>query len=195
MWRPPDGHELLYFDWDSGDLELYGVRPDNTGRHLVDDLGVSQQLEFAPMLGGDGGFLVYAADAEDSWYHNFVLDLGTGHDRELSLGPADHHELHGVLSPDGTKLLFHDIDASASTVQEMLAPVDGSARAIPIGPPVPIVNGSADLDQEFSPDGRTILISEGQDNAVRIVDTAAGGIGRDAGWSTGDLPGWQRTAP
>src|SRR5262249_45455226 len=145
--------------------------------HVVKILGAADngtlgQLD--PSLSPDGRFLVYASFDGDR-FRNHLLDLLTGVNRPLSLGPAGGHELHGHLSPDGTKLLFHDADADASAIQEMLAPLDGSVPATLIGPSWPIVDGSADLSQEFSPDGRSIVIEEGRDQVVRIIDATTGG--------------------
>jgi len=197
MWRPPDAHELLYLDWDSSRLRLYRVAPDGTGRHLVKDLGqmdsaTLDQLDLS--VSPDGSSIAYAT-SRDGVFLNHILDLDAGVDRPLKLGPYGGHELHGQIAPDGKKLLFHYADDTLATIQEMLAPIDGSAPAIRVGPPYPIVDGSAELSQAFSPDGRSIIIDEARDKVVRIVDAASGGLGRGPGWQTGDLPGWQRLAP
>jgi hypothetical protein len=197
MWRPPDAHQLLYFDWDDDELRLHGILPDGSGDQPIADLGLLQSStldQLDPSLTADGRSLVYAANDGDL-FRNHLVDLQTGVDRSLSLGPAGNHELHGQLSPDGTKLLFHDADPSVSGIQEMLAPLDGSAPAVPIGPLVSLVDGSANLSQEFSPDGRSIVLISGNDNVLRIVDASTGGIGRTPNWGTADLPGWQRLAP
>lgn len=196
-WRPPDGRELVYFDNHSGKLALYGVRSDGTGRHLIKHIGVVDSAtmgQLDPSLSSDGRFLVYAS-VDDGVFRNHLLDLDTEVDRVLSLGPVGGHELHGVLSPDGTKLLFHYADGHTDFIQEMLAPLDGSAPAIAIGPPYPIINGSAELNQSFSPDGRSIVVYAGHEKVVRIVDATTGGRGRPSTWETGDLPAWQRQAP
>jgi hypothetical protein len=196
-WRPPIGRELLYIDAKAGDFRLYGVAPDGTARRLIKDLGAlngNSVSNLEPSLSPDGRFLVYAVGDQDP-FRNHLVDLDTGADRRLQLGPAGGHELHGLFSPDGTKLLFHDADGITPQIQVMLAPVDGSTPAIPIGPPYPIVDGNANLNQSFSPDGRTIVIIEGRDKLVRVVDATTGGIGRELSWLADDLPGWQRLAP
>jgi Tol biopolymer transport system component len=196
-WRPPVGRELLYVDAEAGDFRLYGVEPDGTGRRLIKDLGVlnsNTKFNLDPNVSPDGRFLVYAVQ-EGDLFHNHLVDLDTGADRPLTLGPAGHHELHGQFSPDGRKLLFHGADNVAPQIQEMLAPLDGSSPALPIGPPYPIIDGSAELNQTFSPDGRTVVIIEGRDKQVRLVDATTGGLGRTVSWLADDLPGWQRLAP
>jgi Tol biopolymer transport system component len=196
MWRPPDGHELLYLVHEPQRLRLYAAKLDGTGRGLVADLGVVSDPtmdQFDPSLSSDGTFMVYAK-VDLHGFRNHLVDLDTGIDRQLTLGPGTGHELHGVISPDGTKLLFHFNDGT-DAIQEMLAPIDASATAITIGPPYPIVNGSADLNQAFSPDGMSIVIDQGRDKQVRIVDTTTGGLGRDVTWQPDDLPAWQRLAP
>ena len=196
-WRPPDGRELVYFDNHSGKLTLYGVRSDGTGRNLIKHIGVVDSAtmgQLDPSLSSDGRFMVYAS-VDDGVFRNHLLDLDTGVDGALSLGPVGGHELHGVLSPDGTKLLFHYADGHTDFIQEMLAPLDGSAPAIAIGPPYPIINGSADLNQSFSPDGGSIVVYAGHEKVARIIDATTGGRGRPSTWETGDLPAWQRQAP
>jgi Tol biopolymer transport system component len=196
-WRPPVGRELLYIDANAGDFRLYGVARGGSGRHLIKDLGVlneNTKVNLDPNVSPDGRSLVYAVQ-EGDFFRNHLVDLDTGADRALSLGPAGHHELHGQFSPDGTKLLFHGADNIAPKIQEMLGPLDGSTPAIPIGPPYPIIDGSAELNQTFSPDGRTIVIIEGRGKQVRLVDATTGGVGRVVSWLADDLPGWQRLAP
>ena len=80
-------------------------------------------------------------------------------------------------------------------MQVTLAPLDDSRPAIRIGPGYPIVNGTASVGQEFSPDGKTIIINQSRDDEVRVVDAATGGLGRVLSWQTADMPGWQRLAP
>lgn len=196
-WRPPTGAELVYVQSNAGDIGIYGVAADGTGRHLIKDLGVLDsdiEANLEPSLTPDGTAVVYAV-VDGDLFHNHLLNLDTKVDRQLALGPAGGHELHGTVSPDGTKVLFHDVRSGTPGLQEMLAPLDGSAPAIAIGPPYPIVNGHADLGQEFSPDGRTVVIIQGRDREIRLVDAATGGDGQVATWKTNDLPGWQRLAP
>jgi hypothetical protein len=197
MWRPPDAHELLYLDGDAGRLQLSGVKPDGTGARLVMDLGFVDPVSMGqldPSLSADGRYMVYAS-VDDGTFRNHLVDLQTGVNRALSLGPVGGHELHGILSPDGRKLLFHYADGESEAIQEMLAPIDGSSAAIPVGPRYPVINGSAELNQAFSPDGQTILIHQGRDRAVRFVDAVTGGTGRAPTWESPDLPAWQRLAP
>ena len=201
-WRPPVGRELVYVQSTfgqsgAGQFAVYGVAPDGTQRHLIKNLGAFESnaaFNLDPSLTPDGRSVVYAT-VDDGHFHNHVLDLDTGADRQLTLGPAGGHELHGTVSPDGTQLLFHYADGVTDGIQEMLAPIDGSRPAIRIGPAYPVIDGSAELSQAFSPDGRSILILQGRDREIRVVDAATGGAGRVVSWQSSDLPGWQRLAP
>src|SRR5262249_21368746 len=112
IWRPPDGRELLYLEWEwgVGDCRLYGVRPARSARHLIDDLGTLDYNTFAnlePSVSPDGRYLVYFL-TDDGRLHNHLVDLTTGANHQLLLGPPGGNELHGLISPDGTKLLFHE---------------------------------------------------------------------------------------
>jgi Tol biopolymer transport system component len=197
MWRRPDGHQLLYLRHRGQELRLYAAAPDGSGGRSVADLGAMDDAsmdQFDPVLSPDGRFMVYAR-LDPEGFRNHRVDIDTGRDQQLLLGPGTGHELHDVLSPDGTKLLFHFHDGEHDAIQEMLAPIDASEFAIRIGPSYPVVNGSADLNQMFSPDGSSIVINQGRDKEIRIVDAAKGGPGRVEHWHADDLPGWQRLAP
>lgn len=196
MWRPPDGHRLLYLERTSSKLRVFEANPDGTGERLIRDFGEvddSSMSQFQPSLSSDGRFMVYAK-IDVIGFRNHLVDLDAGTDRQLTLGPGTGHELHGVISPDGTKLLFHFADGVHDAIQEMLAPIDASAFAIKVGPSYPLVNGNANLDQTFSPDGESIVIDQGRDKQIRIVDATTGGLGRVVSWQPDDLPGWQRLA-
>ena len=196
-WRPPDGRELLYVESNAGGYKVYGATPDGSARRLIRDLGVldgNAANNLDPSISSDGRTLVYAV-IDGNGFRNHLMDLDTGVDRQITLSRPDGHELHGTFSPDGTKLLFHEVNDAIPGLQELLAPIDGSGPAIPIGPVYPVVNGSADLSQEFSPDGRSIVILQGRDREIRLVDADTGGLGRIVSWRPGDLPGWQRLAP
>jgi hypothetical protein len=196
-WRPTDGRELVYVESDAGGYKMYAVTPDGTARRLIRDLGVldgNAANNLDPSISSDGRTLVYAV-LDGNGFRNHLLDLDTGVDRQITLGRPDGHELHGTFSPDGTKLLFHEVNDAIAGLQELLAPIDGSEAAMAIGPVYPVVDGSADLGQEFSPDGRTIVILQGRDREIRLVDATTGGLGRTVAWRPQDLPGGQRLAP
>ena len=196
-WRPPTGRELVWVESDGGRFVIRGAAADGSRPRVIRDLGVlddSVVSNLDPSLTPDGRAMVYAV-ADGGRFQNHLLDLDTGSDRALSLGPIGGHELHGMVSPDGTKLLFHYADGYTNGIQEMLAPIDGSSPAIPIGPFSPNVNGNAGLNHAFSPDGRSILIFLGNDRELHIVDSATGGPGRTVDWDPENLPGWQRLAP
>ena len=194
-WRPPSGRELVYLQLRAGHFVFSRAAPDGSHQTVIRDIGTfgDPSFYFNPSLTPDGRSVIYPWP--DGLWHNNVLDLDTGAVRQLGLGPAGRHELHGVVSPDGTNLLFHDVNPDTPGLQEMLAPLDGSAPAIPIGPVYPIVDGNANLDQEFSPDGRSIVILQGRDREIRLVDATTGGAGQVVTWQSNDLPGWQRLAP
>ena len=122
-----------------------------------------------------------------------LLDLTTGEDRLADLDRSDGMGVSPRFSPDGKSLIFDggarrpEEDIQGATGQVVLAPLDGSAPARPMGPAyVSNVQFSA-----FSPDGTRII--QDVDDRTRLIDVATG----DAVQAPEYLghTSWQRVAP
>ena len=186
MPRPPDGQEIIFTghpDATSLDVGIYGIRSDGTGLRTigdvrtgesqVDPLQISQQ---DPVLSSDGKTMAYwsweskAGASPDSYVH--VRDLTTGKDQLLDLYPFHDSGSGPHFSPDGKLLLY---EAHSATVdgddQLVVAPVDGSQPARPIGPSYYYEFRSG---YDFSPDGTKVYLTMNSPASTQIIDVATG---------------------
>jgi Tol biopolymer transport system component len=200
-FRGPDGREIVFRGWlrtnGAGPrATVFSIRPDGSGlRQLLPINGdISGDFEY-PQLSPDGRLVTYSRGDVEGFWRIHVLDLETGMEHEfqvLGQPPASHG--YATFSPDGRMLLFHYI-SEGGLVQPMIAPVDETGPALPIGPARPAVDGNAQLSQVWSPDGRSIIVNHGRTQETRIVDAATGGDGTVIPWGQGSFGSWQRLAP
>jgi Tol biopolymer transport system component len=206
-WRPPDGAEIVFAADRNGVAPrgLYAIRPDGTGLRTIavsTDLACQDCPFQEPTLSPDGSQMAFW-----SWEENeagiaggrlHVLDFD-GSDRVVSLDPAYPESGYKPrFSPDGRSLLFEtgphdqagmDLVASGGHVSQLvLAPVDGSTPARPMGP------WYTDDQQtpEFSPDGTAILQDRGPGGSW-MIDVASGEAVQTPDYLL--APSWQRLAP
>jgi len=199
-FRGPDGREIVFRGWVPDTrpprVSLFAIRPDGTGlRQLTTIVGNTSGDFDSPALSPDGRLAAYSRRTADGFWRIHILDLETGVEREFHVQgwPPAHHG-YATFSPDGTQLLFHYI-TSTDRVQPMVAPVDERGPALAIGSGGPVINGSAELSQSWSPDGRSVIVSNGKTRETRIVDAATGGDGTVIPWAGGSFGSWQRLAP
>ena len=111
----------------------------------------------------------------DSYHH-----LVTGEDRlSRSWGGS-----MSPFSPDGAWIAGEGED------RVVIAPVDGSAPARAVGPPL----DGRDQGFDWSPDGQTIVLTLGSPGETWLIDVASG-VGRPSVQPMPNLPSWQRVAP
>ena len=144
------------------------IRPDGTGLRQVGDIrtGESQTAPLQislqdPVLSPDGKTLAYwsweskAGGSPDSYVH--IRDLTTGQDQLLDLYPFHDSGYGPHFSPDGTLLLYESHSAtSPGNDQLVIAPVDGSQPARPIGPSYYYQSRQG---FDFSPDGTKVFLN------------------------------------
>ena len=191
LWRPPAGGELMFAGRGGGGADgiaLYRVEPE----------GGSVQRISSPVTPAEGNAAAYAsaqvspdgselsywtwgpdqAGVVGGWGH--VLNLVTGEDRlNRSWGGS-----MSPFSPDGAWIAGEGED------RVVIAPVDGSAAARAVGPPL----DGRDQGFDWSPDGQTMVLTLGSPGETWLIDVASG-VGTPSVQPMPNLPSWQRVAP
>ncbi|WP_292728363.1 PGF-CTERM sorting domain-containing protein [Methanoculleus sp.] len=161
LWQP-QGDRIAYLADRSGNREIWIMQSDGTGKTQVtfSEGGVSG-YSWSP----DGARIAYGVATPPGTWPEFSLWVtnsdGTGPE-QLTIGNRDKSP---VWSPDGARIAFR----SESRNQTLwVTDSDGSGLA-PLGPDNPTY-----MMQQWSPDGRAIVVSDGNDlYAIHLEDPAA----------------------
>lgn len=188
----PDSSEIVFRGIDGRDAALYAIRPDGSNLRRLTESIPGTAYDIVLSISHDGRFVGY--NSRVGSIHSFnILDLQTG-EHVVQLPPIGGHEGHPVFSPDNQNVAFIRYTPEA---QAYVGPIEGkSSDATPIGPKVRLPDYHRGLFQQFSPDGKSLLIvsEEGQ---VWLADVATGEY-REITWDRDADEvhmGWQRRAP
>ncbi len=96
--------------------------------------------------------------------------------------------LRPVLSPDGSRIAV-ERQTNVGVAQVVIAPADGTAAGLPVGPLYPFGDGRFD----FSPDGSRILLTLVTGKS-HFIDVATGDP-ETTEVAVPGVPSWQRLAP
>ena len=161
LWQP-QGDRIAYLADRSGSREIWTVQSDGTGKTQVTfSEGSVSGYSWSP----DGARIAYVVAAPPGTLPEFSLRViesdGSGSE-QLTTGNWDTSP---VWSPDSSRIAFR----SESRDRKLwVMESDGSGLA-PLGPDIP-----AFMMQQWSPDGRTIVVSDGNDlYAIQLEDPAA----------------------
>ena len=161
LWQP-HGDRIAYLSEGAGNREIWVMQSDGTGKAQVTfSEGDVTGYSWSP----DGTRIAYVVAAPPGTQPEFSLWViksdGSGSE-QLTTGNRDRSP---VWSPDGARIAFRSESRDrALWVMES----DGSGLA-PLGPDNPTY-----MMQQWSPDGRTILASDGNDlYAIPLEDPAA----------------------
>ena len=175
------------------------IRTDGTGLRQIGNLHTGDDVFIHPDVSPDGKMVAFA-NAEttrdpgaangfpDASLH--LLDLDSGVDRTVQLDDASRAEAKPVWSPDGRSLAFLSVERN----QVVIAPVDGSGPAKPIGR---VFSNTDDFEFAFSPDGTLLMeglfgVGPSGSGETTFYDVATGRIVNVLGVA---IPEWQRLAP
>ena len=145
---------------------LFEVRPDGTGlrelsptppQHMNDYEGIAVSL--------DGTRATYTTTEADERFHVHVLDLITG-DSWLLPAPQDAAQVGAAFSADGRSVVY--VRIVGGFAQLVVAPADGSATGVGVGPAVPF-HGDVINNYGFSPNGNAVFANYDNDKTVRLV--------------------------
>ncbi len=161
LWQP-HGDRIAYLSDPSGKSEIWTMQSDGTGKtQMTFSEGNVSGYSWSP----DGTRIAYVVAAPPGTLPEFSLRViesdGSGSE-QLTTGNWDTSP---VWSPDGSRIAFR----SESRDQKLwVMESDGSGLA-PLGPDNPTY-----MMQQWSPDGRTIVVSDGNDlYAIQLEDPAA----------------------
>jgi Tol biopolymer transport system component len=193
-FRGPDGAEIVFRGRQVVGQEIksgvFAVHPDGTGiRPLTKADGDANDGYQQPLLSPDGRWLAYTEWVNaDSVLRMHLVDLQTGVHRQLT--PPGASEGYPTFSPDGTELVYLRFVGDDSQV--MLRLVAPGSPAMEAGPRYRSV--TQNVGGVFSPDGRSVIVSDQDAKETRIVDATTGGMGTVLPWAGGSCCGWQRLA-
>ena len=172
---------------------LFAVRPDGSGLRAItptDGTDVDSGYQF-PQPSPDGRYVAYMVwDDSIHGLRVHVVDLHTGEDRNLT--DVGRSEGWATFSPDSKTLLYQNY--TNQRYQFFVTPVDGGGPRLPIGPEYRQADNQG-ISGMFSPDGKSVIVSDSLSKQTRIVDATKGGPGEVLPWSAADISGWQRLAP
>ena len=161
LWQP-QGDRIAYLADRSGSREIWTVQSDGTGKTQVTfSEGSVSGYSWSP----DGARIAYVVASPPGTLPEFslwVIDSDGSGSEQLTTGNRDTSP---VWSPDGTRIAFRSESRDRAL---WVMKSDGSDLA-PLGPDNP-----AYMMHQWSPDGRTIVVSDGNDlSAIPLEDPAA----------------------
>jgi hypothetical protein len=192
----PTGAEIIFRGRAPGALGghagIFAIHPDGTGlRPITPTDGSPNDGYLFPQPSPDGRYVTYTSwDPVLTGNQIHLFDLQTGDDRIVT--DVTRNQGYATFSPDSRQVIF--VDYVRDRNQIMVAPVDGSAPPLAMGPIYRMVD-DASVSGIFSPDGKWVVVTDSASGETRLVDTALGGDGELLPWSTADFSGWQRIAP
>ena len=163
-WRPPDGHEIVFRGDDGVRHAVLAIRPDGTGLRPVNTQIPNCDCDSGAAMSPDGATITVTRWGDEG-ARIWLLDLNTGTERALPIPPAAAAARGGTFSPDGRSLaypLLHRLSAVQLGYQVVVAPIDGHAPAVPLGPTMALPENGSDeafVGLAFTPDGTSILAS------------------------------------
>ena len=198
-WGPgwsPDGHTISFVQLDpvTRREQLWVIDADGSGARQLTD-GTWDHILGANQWRPDGNAILFAAGSDQTRYDLWMVDLD-GRVEQLPLNVDLSAEV-GVWSPDGTRIAYLNRTRGRLAVIHIFTLAEGSDRTLDG------IYWTAPLG--WSPDGRTIYMSEAVGASVRLalVDVIGSkaaveiDVGPASATSADDPPSasWQRVAP
>jgi Tol biopolymer transport system component len=162
-WRPPDGKEIVFRGDDGVRHAVFAIRPDGTGLRQVNTQDPVCDCDSGASISPDGSTMTVTRWGDEG-ARIWLLDLSTGTERMLPIPPLTSAR-GGVFSPDGRFLaypLLHQVRLFQNAYQVVVAPIDGHAPAVPLGPTIALPDNGSDeafVSLAFTPDGSSVLAS------------------------------------
>jgi Tol biopolymer transport system component len=201
QFRPPDGREVAVRVLDHGIVDI--VLMNNDGSNLrslnlkhVSNGGFNWQMDLHGISWSPtGDRMAYNVVGRDTPQGNdhlrvHVRTIATGDDVELPAPKiTDIQQAWASWPPDGTQVLFQRFTWEKGWLG--LVPAVGSSVGRDLGTPF-AYKSDTEMDQAWSPDGKTILLRFDRDHFVSI-DVATGAETPFA-WPIDRIPDWQRVS-
>jgi Tol biopolymer transport system component len=192
----PTGAEIVFRGRTRTDVGtrsgIFAVKPDGSGLRALTPLnGDASSGYMFPQPSPDGHYVMYTVwDSDASANRLYLLDLQSGSNR-----PFSHplmNEGFATFSPDSRRIVYNLYGPDRLAIQ--VAPVDGTAEPISVGPSYAYVDGLG-TTATFSPDGKFVVVNDQATAETRLVDVTTGGDGQLVTGTGGQFSGWQRLAP
>ena len=103
----PDGRRIAFADKDAGgDLHVYVIEADGSGRRQATRLGAADLREQMPAWSPDGTRLAVQAGAKNQPAHIWIVDVATGRGRKLGADTEAYQDEVPAWFPDGNRIAF-----------------------------------------------------------------------------------------
>ena len=201
QFRPPDGREIAVRALDHGVLDIYLMNTDGSN---IRKLGLTNSsngafgwemdlhgISWSP-TGERMAYNVVSRDslADPDHLRVHVLTIATMHDIVLPApNVKDVQQAWASWSPDGAQILFQRFTWEQGWLG--LVPADGTSVGRDLGTPYGGQDGQ--MDQAWTPDGKTIYLRFTNDRFVSI--DVATGTETPVDWPVDRIPDIQRLAP
>jgi Tol biopolymer transport system component len=162
-WRPPNGREIVFRGDDGVRHAVFAIRPDGTGLRQVNTQVPICDCDSGAAMSPDGTTMTVTRWGDEG-ARIWLLDLNTGTERVLPIPPGTSAR-GGTFSPDGGLLVYpllHRLSSVQNAYQVVVAPLDGHAAAVPLGPTITLPDNGSDeagVGLAFTPDGTSVLAS------------------------------------
>ena len=195
-----DGSEIMFIGHEPDEARrgVYAIDPaTSTVRTIVAPLADGRDIHGA-IWSPDGGHIAYGeydpSVGPISARTHVVAADGTG-DKLVDTDPRSVAASGLTWSNDGTRLII-DRFYSDTDVRQVIVPVDGSSLGVEIGCPPAKVSAECVVAWSWSPDDSQLLgtLDLGGQSAQFFADPLTGTI-KNAPWTGGGEPAWQRLAP
>ena len=121
----PDGKRIAFGDRDArGDLQIFIINADGSGRRQVTHPGPSGEQSQMPAWSPDGMRLAVQAGSKGQPAHVWIVDAESGAARKLAAHDQPYHDEAAVWFPDGKRLAYQSDRSGRMEVWTMNA--DGS---------------------------------------------------------------------
>ena len=203
QFRPPDGREVAVRALDHGIVDIYLMNADGSnlrklGLQEASDAGFGWQMDLHGISWSPtGDRMAYNVVSPDPYRPDHpnrlrvhVLTIATKQDVELPAPDLpDLQQAWASWSPDGTQILVQRFNWDKGWLGVL--PSDGSTSGRDLG--TPYGGEDSEMDQGWSPDGRTVLLRF-NDAHFYAIDVATGAE-TTLTWPVDKIPDWQRLAP
>jgi dipeptidyl aminopeptidase/acylaminoacyl peptidase len=201
-FRPPDGKQIAFTGYPSGDDQIAGIYVvDTDGSDVRMLVGPARDASASgPLWSPDGSRIAYGLvnfNVPQWTVHTRVMSADGSDDRALPMPTDAQFNYNATWSNDGTRLVMvrgYAVSGEGDNVAAVV-PADGSGPGLETARSLFPDQG---LSFEWAPDDTSVVVvrhdARGQPFESQLMDPVTGAI-RSAPYSVTSLTTWQRLAP